>query len=178
MGMFDSFYFKKEKKCSFCNNTHKYVQTKKFDLTLEEYKIGDILNTAGFYSKIITEKLYCSYCKNEENIYLVIKDNIFISANRNKKKAKKIFKNFKYNDLLKLYTQISKENKNKKHKLSYLKNLYYEYNRYQEYLSKNEEHPMKKIIFRNTINKSDKEFLLFLLKEINNIDKRKLKYTF
>jgi hypothetical protein len=98
MGMFDTFYPNKKTKCSSClTKSNDGIQTKEFENTLREYHIGDMIDSSTYMNEVIIEDTYyCRICHAETKFYIGIKNNIFVSIKKNKKKVGMDLKNFSY----------------------------------------------------------------------------------
>lgn len=61
MGMFDTVYFENPIACAVCQAPIASTQTKVFDCTLDNYRVGDCIAHAEEI-RIVRENLYCDAC--------------------------------------------------------------------------------------------------------------------
>lgn len=81
MGLFDTFYdYNKKIKCIKCNKSIDIsigVQSKKFDKILDNYEIGDYVESNN-YGNIVEDWIWCEHCNERIPIFLSFKDKIFV----------------------------------------------------------------------------------------------------
>lgn len=80
MGMFDTVLVKPPYACSNCGQEIGSVQTKAFEQTLDEFRIGDCISHAEDI-RIVKEELYCQSCRElpAGYVYLVVNRGILTS---------------------------------------------------------------------------------------------------
>lgn len=101
MGLYDTIIFPNPIPCSFCENPIKDTQTKKFENLMLTFEVGDVIQ-GPLISGIIKEELYCNKCKKfieEPNIYIVIKNFIFIDVVTDLKEAEEKLNKFNEGNL-------------------------------------------------------------------------------
>ena len=81
--MFDTVYLKQPYVCSNCGQKVGSVQTKAFDQTLDEFRIGDCISHAEDI-RIVKEELYCQSCQKlpAGYVYLVVNRGILTGIAR------------------------------------------------------------------------------------------------
>jgi hypothetical protein len=141
--MFDTLLFEPIK-CSICGIEIKELQVKFLDNCLLYFKVGDIINSE-IITGIMKDTLYCSKCKKDTyDIYLAIKNQIFLGVFLTEDEAQKEINNFGTGDLYLHYKNALKERNNLQRKLYYISGLIYDYKYMLEH--KNDE---KKDIFKS-----------------------------
>ena len=79
MGMFDTVHFAEPVACAICQAPIPSTQTKAFDSTLDDYRIGDCIGHAEEI-RVVREDLFCDACHayNKQFVYLVVYRGILI----------------------------------------------------------------------------------------------------
>ncbi len=79
MGMFDTVYFENPIACVICQAPIISTQTKAFDCTLDNYRVGDCIAHAEEI-RIVREDLHCDACHafNQQFVYLAVYRGILV----------------------------------------------------------------------------------------------------
>lgn len=175
MGMFDEFILKKPYTCEKCKEEIKTVQTKHFECTLENYSIGDVIksyvpNTSKEITGVFNETIYCSKCKIEKQIFIVVKRNIYIGTSKTLKKAQKKLKQFDYEQLLQMYKKENQKKEQIQNMFSELSSLIVEFESYNKRKGKNK---MDDFFYRNVKGMKNEDFVK-QLEKINAVKMQEL----
>lgn len=107
MGMFDTIIFEKPISCPTCGAEIRSDQTKAFECTLENYRIGDCIAHAE-ESRIIGDELFCSHCRamTGTRYYLAVYRGILVGIEQERQAAEEILRSFNLEKLLLWYHDL------------------------------------------------------------------------
>ncbi len=74
MGLFDTIILSEKYQCK-CGAEIYDFQTKTLGKYLNTYKVGDFVSSV-VYSGLVVEKIYCANCREEKEVWIVIKNNL------------------------------------------------------------------------------------------------------
>ena len=103
MGMFDTIIFDRPIPCPKCGAEIRSDQTKAFECTLDEYRIGDCIAHAEEI-RIVGDELYCEACKAfTTRYYLAVYRGILVGIEQEREAAEALLRSFNFEKLLLWY---------------------------------------------------------------------------
>lgn len=108
MGMFDTIHFEQPIACVVCQAPIVSTQTKAFDCTLDNYRIGDCIAHAEEI-RVVREDLYCDACHafNQQFIYLAVYRGILVDIALDLATAETQLRTFSFERLIFLYHDLN-----------------------------------------------------------------------
>lgn len=107
MGMFDTIIFDQPIPCPKCGAEIRSDQTKAFECTLEDYRIGDCIAHAE-ETRIVHDELYCDQCRQFTGAlhYLVVYRGILVGIETEREAAEAHLRSFSFEKLLLWYHDL------------------------------------------------------------------------
>lgn len=88
MGLFDTVIFSSPVRCPECGHEIDNVQTKLFGSTLQEYRVGDVVEACPVLSGVMRESLYCPQCHTQNQaIYFSVWHTLLVGTSLDKEEA-------------------------------------------------------------------------------------------
>lgn len=110
MGMFDTIILDPPIPCPKCGAEIRSDQTKAFDCTLDEYRIGDCIAHAEEI-RIVRDELFCEQCKafTGTHYYLAVYRGILVSIEQRREVAEALLHSFNFEKLLLWYHDLYRQ---------------------------------------------------------------------
>ncbi len=110
MGMFDTLIFDRPIPCPKCGAEIRSDQTKAFECTLDEYRIGDCVAHAE-ESRIVRDELFCWQCKafTGTHYYLAVYRGILVGIEQAREAAEAVLRGFSFEKLLLWYHDLYRQ---------------------------------------------------------------------
>jgi hypothetical protein len=110
MGMFDTIIFDRPIPCAKCGAEIRSDQTKAFECTLDEYRIGDCIAHAE-ESRIVRDELFCWQCKEftGTHYYLAVYRGILVGIEQEREAAEALLRSFSFEKLLLWYHDLYRQ---------------------------------------------------------------------
>ena len=107
MGMFDTILFDQPILCPKCGAEITSDQTKAFECTLDEYRIGDCIAHAEEI-RVVRDELFCGQCKKftEQHYYLVVYRGILAGIEEDLESAERRLRTFGFETLILWYHDL------------------------------------------------------------------------
>ena len=106
MGMFDTIIFDRPIPCPKCGAEIRSDQTKAFECTLDDYRIGDCIAHAEEI-RIVGDELYCEACKAfTTRYYLAVYRGVLVGIEQEREAAEALLRSFNFEKLLLWYHDL------------------------------------------------------------------------
>ena len=106
MGMFDTIIFDRPIPCPKCGAEIRSDQTKAFECTLDDYRIGDCIAHAEEI-RIVGDDLYCDACKAfTTRYYLAVYRGVLVGIEQEREAAEALLRSFNFEKLLLWYHDL------------------------------------------------------------------------
>lgn len=106
MGMFDTIIFDRPIPCAKCGAEIRSDQTKAFECTLDDYRIGDCIAHAEEI-RIVGDDLYCDACKAfTTRYYLAVYRGVLVGIETEREAAEALLRSFSFEKLLLWYHDL------------------------------------------------------------------------
>jgi hypothetical protein len=106
MGMFDTILFDRPIPCPKCGAEIRSDQTKAFECTLDDYRIGDCIAHAEEI-RIVGDELYCEACKAfTTRYYLAVYRGVLVGIEQEREAAEALVRSFNFEKLLLWYHDL------------------------------------------------------------------------
>jgi hypothetical protein len=109
MGMFDTIIFDRSIPCPKCGAEIRSDQTKAFECTLDDYRIGDCVAHAEEI-RIVGDELYCEACKAfTTRYYLAVYRGVLVGIEQEREAAEALLRSFNFEKLLLWYHDLYRQ---------------------------------------------------------------------
>jgi hypothetical protein len=110
MGMFDTIIFDQPLPCPKCGVEIRSAQTKAFECTLDDYRIGDCVAHAE-ESRIVRDELFCWQCRafTGTHYYLAVYRGILVGIEQEREAAEALLRSFNFEKLLLWYHDLYRQ---------------------------------------------------------------------
>lgn len=107
MGMYDTIIFAEPIACPTCGAEIRSDQTKAFECTLENYRVGDCIAHAE-ESRIVGDDLFCTQCRAMTGMryYLAVYRGILVGIEQERQAAEELLRSFSFEKLLLWYHDL------------------------------------------------------------------------
>lgn len=123
MGMFDTFFDNNAKIiCPHCNaplDLENGVQSKAFDCTLAEYKVGDMVDDIQISRELVNDYDWCNNCKEQVPLYFAFHHTIFTGIFQTAQEGLDSIKSFDVYKHYNLHYREKEELKTELHTIKY-----------------------------------------------------------
>lgn len=110
MGMFDTIIFDRPIPCPKCGAEIRSDQTKAFECTLDEYRVGDCIAHAEEI-RIVGDELFCGQCRGftGTRYYLAVYRGILVGIEQEREAAEALLRSFSFEKLLLWYHDLYRQ---------------------------------------------------------------------